>query len=84
MTLWKFVRQKATDKLNSLKINSQRVIYPLTVGDVMTDDDLEQHYQNMLFTFGDRMPNFEKEPIRFKYYVKLYKHLLMTHHGVTL
>lgn len=84
MTLWKFVRLKATDKLNSLKINSLRAIYPLTVGDVMTDDELEQHYQNMLLTFGENLPNLEKEPIRFKYYVKLYKYLLKTHHGVIL
>lgn len=84
MTLWKSVRQKATDKLYSLKINSQKVIYPLTAGDVMTDDELEQHYQNMLSTFGNNLPNLEKEPIRFKYFVKLYKHLLKTHHGVIL
>jgi hypothetical protein len=54
-------------------------MFPLTVGDVMTDDELEQHYENMLVSFGSNLPNFEKEPIRFFYYVRLYKHLLKVH-----
>lgn len=42
----------------------------------MTDADLEHIYNNMVLMFGDRMPNPEREPRRFTYYVKLYKHLV--------
>lgn len=83
MILLKLVRQKAIDKFNNSKTNIQKVMFPLTVGDVMTDDELERHYGNMMATFGDNLPNFEKEPIRFRYYVKLYKYLLKIH-GVIL
>lgn len=59
-------------------------MFPLTVGDDMTDDELAHWYRIMSETFGDNLPNIEREPIRFKYYVKLFKHLMKKHHGVIL
>lgn len=50
----------------------------------MTDDELAHWYRIMSETFGDNLPNIEREPIRFKYYVKLFKHLMKKHHGVIL
>lgn len=34
--------------------------------------DLEQLGQDLVAEFGDRLPNPDSEPIRFKYYLKLF------------
>jgi len=34
--------------------------------------DLEQLGQELIAEFGDRLPNPEQEPIRFKYYLNLF------------
>ena len=39
----------------------------------MSNDELIYHYNRMVEIWGDRLPNLEQEPIRFAYYVKLYK-----------
>jgi hypothetical protein len=39
----------------------------------MTNDEVTYHYNRMLEIWGDSLPNLEQEPIRFAYYVKLYK-----------
>lgn len=40
----------------------------------MENKELEKVYQEMVEIFGDHLPNPEQEPIRFSYYVKLYKY----------
>ena len=47
----------------------------------MTEADLEFIWNNMVLLFGSRMPNPEREPRRFAYYVRLYKHLVKIHQG---
>lgn len=37
------------------------------------DKDVEKVYNEMLAMFGDKLPNIDHEPIRFRYYYKLYK-----------
>ena len=39
----------------------------------MTDEEILYHYNRMVEIYGD-LPNPEHEPIRFAYYVKLYKY----------
>ena len=34
--------------------------------------DIEKAYAEMLEIWGDDLPSFEHEPIRFKHYVKMY------------
>jgi len=43
----------------------------------MSDEELLHHYNRMVEIFGDNLPNIEQEPIRFKYYVKLYRYFDM-------
>lgn len=40
----------------------------------MSDEEVLHHYQQMVEIFGDHLPNPEHEPIRFRYYVKLYRY----------
>jgi hypothetical protein len=40
----------------------------------MSNEELEKIYKEMVEIFGDNLPNPEQEPIRFAYYVKLYKY----------
>ena len=40
----------------------------------MTDEQIVIHYAKMKEIYGDDLPNPEQEPIRFAYYVKLYKY----------
>ena len=40
----------------------------------MEKEELEKIHQEMVDIFGDHLPNPEQEPIRFAYYVKLYKY----------
>jgi hypothetical protein len=39
----------------------------------MTDEEAINHYNRMVEIWGYKLPNLEQEPIRFAYYVKLYK-----------
>jgi len=41
---------------------------------VMNDDEVLEHYERMKEIFGDDLPDPEHEPIRFAYYVKIYKY----------
>ena len=38
----------------------------------MNEAHLEQLGQDLVAEFGDRLPNPDSEPIRFKYYLKLF------------
>lgn len=40
----------------------------------MTEKEILDTYKEMQDHFGDDLPNFEQEPIRFAYYVKLFKY----------
>jgi hypothetical protein len=40
----------------------------------MTDDEVLQAYDEMLKEWGDKLPNPIHEPIRFAYYVRMYKY----------
>jgi hypothetical protein len=40
----------------------------------MSDDDVLKLYNEMVEWFGDTLPNFEHEPIRFAHCVKLYRY----------
>ena len=40
----------------------------------MSDEEVLYHYNRMVEIFGDHLPNPEHEPIRFAYYVKVYKY----------
>ena len=42
----------------------------------MTEHEAELIYNDLVQLFGDRLPNYEREPRRFAYYVKIYKHLI--------
>ena len=42
----------------------------------MTDDEAEQIYDMMSRVFGTSLPHPEREPIRFRFYCKLYKYLV--------
>ena len=44
----------------------------------MTNDEILYHYNRMVELYGT-LPDPDHEPIRFAYYVKLYKH----YHGQT-
>lgn len=39
----------------------------------MTDEEAQKIFNRMVEIWGDRLPNLEQEPIRFEYYLKLYK-----------
>lgn len=40
----------------------------------MTDQQIEEAYNEMVKMWGDKLPNPEQEPIRFAYYVRMYKY----------
>ena len=42
----------------------------------MTEQQAEQIHEDLIQLFGDRLPNYEREPRRFAYYIKIYKHLV--------
>lgn len=46
------------------------------VAESMTEQQAELIYNDLVQLFGSRLPNFEREPRRFAYYVKIYKHLI--------
>ena len=41
----------------------------------LTDEQLSNILEDMQSVFGERLPNPEHEPIRFKYYWTLYHHM---------
>lgn len=43
----------------------------------MSNEEVMYHYNRMVEIWGYRLPNLEQEPIRFEYYVKLYKMYFM-------
>lgn len=49
----------------------------------VSDAELEFHWNNLIKLFGDRLPNPDHEPRRFRYYISLYKHLVKLHGGIT-
>ena len=40
----------------------------------MTNEEIEASYNEMVEMWGDKLPNPEQEPIRFAYYVRMYKY----------
>jgi hypothetical protein len=40
----------------------------------MSEQELLQHYERLVEMYGDQLPNPEHEPVRFAYFVKLYKY----------
>ena len=40
----------------------------------MTDDEVLKMYERMQEVFGDELPDPEHEPIKFAYYVKIFKY----------
>ena len=45
----------------------------------MTEQQAEQIHEDLIQLFGDRLPNYEREPRRFGYCIQIYKHLLRLH-----
>jgi len=41
----------------------------------MTDQEIQKAYDEMVEMWGDKLPNYEHEPIRFAFYVRMYKYL---------
>jgi hypothetical protein len=41
----------------------------------VTEKEIEDAYNEMFEWWGDKLPNFEHEPLRFAYYVRMYKYL---------
>ena len=41
----------------------------------MTDQKIQSAYEDMIKMWGDKLPNYEHEPIRFAFYVRMYKYL---------
>lgn len=44
----------------------------------MTDEEVISHYNRMVEIFGE-LPDIDHEPIRFAYFVKIYKHYHLPH-----
>lgn len=42
----------------------------------MDDAEVEQLYNRMSNYYGDALPNWEQEPIRFAYYAKMFSYYL--------
>jgi hypothetical protein len=40
----------------------------------MTDAEIQRIFKEMVEMFGDDLPNPEQEPVRFRYYIKLYNY----------
>lgn len=40
----------------------------------MTDEQILNHYAEMVDIYGDLLPDPEQQPIEFAYFVKLYKY----------
>lgn len=40
----------------------------------MNDEEVTDYYQKLIEYFGDSLPNYEKYPKSFAYYVKLYRY----------
>jgi hypothetical protein len=40
----------------------------------MTNEEIENAYNEMVEMWGDRLPNPEHEPLRFAYYVRMWKY----------
>jgi hypothetical protein len=41
------------------------------------NDEMMFHYNRMVEIWGEKLPNLEHEPLRFAYYVSLYKQFHM-------
>jgi len=41
----------------------------------MTDQEIQKAYEDMIEMWGDKLPNYEHEPLRFAFYVRMYKYL---------
>jgi len=41
----------------------------------MDESNIIRLYEEMVEEFGDKLPNIEQEPLRFAYYVKLFKYI---------
>ena len=57
--------------------NSQFVTHIIHI---MTDEEIIKMYNDMLEYFG-QLPNPEQEPIRFAYYVKMYRYYKQKENG---
>lgn len=42
----------------------------------MTDDEVVKFYNELVEWYGDKLPNFEHEPIQFSNCVRLYKYYM--------
>jgi hypothetical protein len=47
----------------------------------MDESNIIRLYEEMIKQFGDSLPNLEQEPIRFAYYVKLFKYIKSKQQG---
>ena len=47
----------------------------------MNEEHIIRLYEEMVKEFGDSLPNLEQEPIRFAYYVKLFKYIKSKQQG---
>ena len=45
----------------------------------MSDEEVLHHYEKMREIFGDELPDPEHEPVRFAYFVKVYKYYHVPH-----
>jgi len=41
----------------------------------MNEEHIIRLYEEMVEEFGDKLPNLEQEPLRFAYYVRLFKYI---------
>ena len=41
----------------------------------MSEEEIVKMYNEMIELWGDKLPNHEHEPIRFAYYVKMFRYL---------
>ena len=53
------------------------MIFVMMMNIMMHDNDVLFHYNRMVEIWGDKLPNLEQEPLRFAYYVSLYKQFHM-------
>ena len=41
----------------------------------MSEEEIIKMYDDMVTMWGDKLPNHEHEPLRFAYYVRMYRYL---------
>lgn len=44
----------------------------------MSDEEIQKHSAGLIEMFGDSLPDIDHEPVRFAFYVKMYRYFNQT------